>query len=1002
MYNPTVDPYIEYQYVESGECAVGSYVVNILFDDGDNDADEISDLCDEDDDNDGIYDIDECEIINSIVSGASTNTIIAQTYDNLLSIDSSVDITIENPTHPLTNTFTDLTEGYQLLWNQNTSTTSSVSVSIAEPTHSILESIKIGNSGDGYENVAINHSKTIVVSWSDTTIQGTLYDPKGEINNFSNGDLITSGDSLVLIENTFTYSEWYIEIETDTNTTWPFTLDYASTTSSTNPGTEGMSLTVNLNCDTDDDGIANQFDTDSDSDGCSDSDEAYNLEGIDGDDGEQYGTGDPLLFSTYGVSNSGTVDGALYNYTNQLNAYKGIEITEETTIVDMYTCSTSADVSFTVDYSAISADSYDTGDILTSTDETANLSYQWYYSDDAGVTYSAITATTLNGADTNTLTLTNGDTEFVHANKFYIEVTHSDLACAEISSVGTLYLYTDDNDADGIPDECDVDDDNDGIYDTDECSTYSYVSSGDGTNTITGYFGNIDTRTVTTLTEAVGAHVDYTIENTDHTLTVYDDANISGIQVEYLQNTANATVTVQINEPTYGVLEAINIGTSAKDAITSTTTISNIDQVTVSWSDTSLEGTIYDPNNEIDEYITGQYITSGSTFTVDNSLNLLATEWQIVLDMSSVTYPFTITYFTENAASINHEGFAITPILHCDEDNDSVINIYDTDSDNDGCSDADEAYAAEGTDSDDGEQYGTGDPLTYASSTVNADGSVVGALYTYTGLDNTYSGIEITEDVAISDIITCPTGQAFLSTEYLAALALTYTSGTITTSIDETSNLTYQWYYSSDSGSTYSAITPTTSNGADTYGLTVEYGDTEFGDGYMYYVAITHPDKVCVENSAVATVSFYDSTYTDSDSDEIPNVCDLDDDNDGVLDIHECPSLGENGDFELPVIPTLSFDTIDETLVSGWETTSSANTIEIWSDGFGGVPAYEGSQFAEVNANGVDVLYQTLTGTSGLTLSINFAHRARNTNTESIIIEQGPPGSTTYTQVAQY
>ena len=61
-----------------------------------------------------------------------------------------------------------------------------------------------------------------------------------------------------------------------------------------------------------------------------------------------------------------------------------------------------------------------------------------------------------------------------------------------------------------------------------------------------------------------------------------------------------------------------------------------------------------------------------------------------------------------------------------------------------------------------------------------------------------------------------------------------------------------------------------------------------------------------------------------------------------------------------------------------WRTTAPDNLIEIWSDGFLGVPAYEGVRFAELNANYASTLYQDINGL-GDNNSVNwhFAHRGR-------------------------
>ena len=119
----------------------------------------------------------------------------------------------------------------------------------------------------------------------------------------------------------------------------------------------------------------------------------------------------------------------------------------------------------------------------------------------------------------------------------------------------------------------------------------------------------------------------------------------------------------------------------------------------------------------------------------------------------------------------------------------------------------------------------------------------------------------------------------------------------------------------------------------------------------------------------------------DNDGDGIENNIDLDDDNDGILDTIECGTCtGEpfiNGSFETPVIAPTSFSILPTANVNGWQT-SAEPFIEIWSSGFNGVPAAEGNQFAELNANVPGTLYQTfcLNGAGG---TINWAikHRGR-------------------------
>jgi hypothetical protein len=86
-----------------------------------------------------------------------------------------------------------------------------------------------------------------------------------------------------------------------------------------------------------------------------------------------------------------------------------------------------------------------------------------------------------------------------------------------------------------------------------------------------------------------------------------------------------------------------------------------------------------------------------------------------------------------------------------------------------------------------------------------------------------------------------------------------------------------------------------------------------------------------------------------------------------------------NGGFENPdtgPLPTARY--IPQALVPHWQTTASTGIIEIWSNGFNGVSAYEGKQHAELNSDQASTLFQDVSGiAAGLRVGFEFAHRAR-------------------------
>ena len=96
-----------------------------------------------------------------------------------------------------------------------------------------------------------------------------------------------------------------------------------------------------------------------------------------------------------------------------------------------------------------------------------------------------------------------------------------------------------------------------------------------------------------------------------------------------------------------------------------------------------------------------------------------------------------------------------------------------------------------------------------------------------------------------------------------------------------------------------------------------------------------------------------------------------------VVDAVRVVEVGfENIGFETPLVPTTFIQT-DAGNVAGWETDATDNKIELWKSGFQSVPSHTGDQFAELNANQVAALYQTVTPPAGAELSFTFAHRGR-------------------------
>ena len=105
-------------------------------------------------------------------------------------------------------------------------------------------------------------------------------------------------------------------------------------------------------------------------------------------------------------------------------------------------------------------------------------------------------------------------------------------------------------------------------------------------------------------------------------------------------------------------------------------------------------------------------------------------------------------------------------------------------------------------------------------------------------------------------------------------------------------------------------------------------------------------------------------------------------DGDGIMDEDEGFIAGDplslinNRGFESPIISG-NFEQVSPDEVDNWDT--SGDSIEIWSDGFNGVPAVQGTQFMELNSTAAQEVFQTIqVPAEQITISYSFSHRGRN------------------------
>ncbi len=404
-----------------------------------------------------------------------------------------------------------------------------------------------------------------------------------------------------------------------------------------------------------------------------------------------------------------------------------------------------------------------------------------------------------------------------------------------------------DTDGDGVPDDSDLDDDNDGITDADEglCTTTSTLDwdtaswTGDPEADPTPGNPNVASTTIdgttVTVTSSVSAGISNNFIARYFTINGTPGLQIIG-RIEELDNGEQITYQLSFSQAVHDLsFKIVDIDES--------TDIADYElfkeRVTVSASNGANPVNLnFSLGSAVDNVSPGVF--DGVDFVPTNPPATAMDDGNLNLNFIEPVDNITITYTN---LTNNNSSNQITILLSdmtwgcpsVDSDADGTPDYLDSDSDNDGCVDANEAYNDSSADADGNGYYGSGNPPA-----VNADGTVVGASYAGTNANVTNAGTAATID-------TQPTDQ---TTNFGDNASFTVvTSGGSGTTL-------YQWQESTNGGSTWNDITDGgIYSGATTNSLTLT-GVTETMNGYDYRVVISQSDLICEQysNSANLTV----------------------------------------------------------------------------------------------------------------------------------------------------
>lgn len=595
--------------------------------------------------------------------------------------------------------------------------------------------------------------------------------------------------------------------------------------------------------DTDLDGIPNKFDLDSDGDGCFDVIEAG--------------------FS-YDSNNDGVLDGTGFDSEGKVVGYNTGYGTPDPAFLTY-----SPEPSVTVQPQSVSAV---VGESVSFSVDAETEDYQWQVNSGSGWSNLSDGGVYI-GTDTDELSISDNTGLNGYQYRVYLSSPSRPVACGTgtmNSNAATLYIVANDLDGDGIGYNNDLDNDNDGIPDTEE------TGDTDGDGVTDNLDLDADNDGIFDLVEATGVYdsdgmVDDIASNDANNNGLHDDYDPDCVGIIYAQSvvtssgagnpdnitgvTDNSFTTIYTN----GNYVTVDLGRIIPSGST----------VNVVWRERSGEsGTatmnVYADNSSDPTTVQDNSPTTNSTSFVTGTFTLSNdARYFKITKGDNLFSAYSTTDFEVDAIYYDTGCSGGVAMANTDTDSDGTPNAYDIDSDDDGCYDAAEAGFTDTTPSD-GEVDGTG----YSST-----GLVTG----HSGAYTTPSGEELT--ALTLNINSQPENQE--------AIVGTDVSFSVSSNAD-----TWQWQISTDGGNNFSNISGETSGQLDL--TNVQLSDDE----NLYRCVLTLSSTYCSKtlNSSMAQLAVFENV--DSDGDGVYDITDIDDDNDGIPDTEETGDTDGDGVYD--------------------------------------------------------------------------------------------------------